>query len=58
MRKPITLGLIALFFTAIICFSCSRKGYYPHKKLPKKDCGCGSFGYVDHQITADERKDI
>jgi hypothetical protein len=54
MRKPIIYGIVVVFFMATLFSSCSRKGYYPRRKLPKKDCGCGSFGAVDNQITTYE----
>jgi len=47
-------GMMVVFFMATLFSSCSRKGYYPRKKLPKKGCKCGSFGFVDKTVTTYE----
>ena len=38
---------MATFLLVSICSSCSRKGYYPHKKVIKGDCNCGGFGSIN-----------
>lgn len=54
MRKILFYVFISVIFTSLLESSCSKKGYLPHKKRPKKDCGCGSFGLQQQKTVSYE----